>query len=163
MNRTRAPLVLAIALAVTAGLAWGYWQADKRSLQVIDGDSLNLIGTRIRLQGIDAPELSQTCTRNGSSWSCGVEARQKLIELIAGRPVQCRVIELDKYSRTLANCYAGSTNLNKEMVRSGYAIAYLRYSNEYASEQLDAMKAKRGIWSGEFETPENYRVRNSAR
>ena len=169
MNRTRAPLVLAIALAVTAASLWAYWQADRPdkllsgAAQVLDGDSLVLVNRRVRLAFIDAPELSQTCTRNGVAWQCGHAARMKLIELIAGRPVECRKIETDKYWRTIANCFAGSTNLNKEMVRSGFAIAYRRYSVKYATEELEAINAKHGIWSGRFENPEAWRIKNTQR
>lgn len=159
----------AVALAALAGAAYGLWTdqttiwADYSRVKVLDGDSLVFDNRhRIRLAYIDSPELAQTCKAK-HEWNCGYQSKLKLIELIAGRPVECRKIETDKYNRIIANCYAGSISLNKEMVRSGFAIAYRRYSYEYVSEELEAMKAKRGIWSGQFELPEEYRVKNTQR
>lgn len=124
MNRPRAALffgllgILALVSLAIGSVDHSTISAEHQQVRVVDGDSLVLSGIRIRLAYIDAPELSQTCKpdrKNGSEWSCGLQAKLKLIELIAGRPVECRKIELDRYNRWIANCYAGSISLNKEM------------------------------------------------
>jgi hypothetical protein len=131
----------------------------------IDGDSL-MVGLReVRLHGIDAPELSQTCTRSSEAWACGKAAADQLTKLIAGRPVSCMSMGQDQYGRTLGRCRVGETDLNQAMVATGYALAYRRYSTAYVSAEESARVAKRGIWSSTFELPseirhagEDYRV-----
>ncbi|WP_417316838.1 thermonuclease family protein [Emcibacter sp.] len=127
---------------------------------VIDGDTLSIHGRRIRLHAIDAPELSQNCTLNGSSYSCGYESKRYLESLIAGRTVTCHSRDTDKYGRALATCFVGEgADLNARMVESGQAIAYLYFSRAYAGQQSDARDARRGIWKGEFTEPYQYRKR----
>ncbi|MFC7048335.1 thermonuclease family protein [Emcibacter nanhaiensis] len=127
---------------------------------VIDGDTLSIHSRRIRLQGIDAPELSQNCARNGNAYSCGHEAKRYLESLIAGRPVTCHSGEQDEYGRAVAKCFVGGgTDLNARMVERGQAIAYLYFSRDYAAEQSRAKEAGRGIWNGEFLEPYEYRQR----
>lgn len=121
--------------------------------QVIDGDSLVLNGERIRLQGIDAPELDQTCDRPARPYSCGREARSKLRELIGGRKVNCLGWQRDKYQRLLSKCSTGPNELNSGMVASGWAIAY----GDYSAEEASARTAKRGLWGGNFDSPQDWR------
>jgi endonuclease YncB( thermonuclease family) len=121
--------------------------------QVIDGDSLVLNGERIRLQGIDAPELQQTCERPGRSYDCGRESRAKLRELIGGKKVNCLGWQRDKYQRLLSKCSTGLRELNSGMVASGWAIAY----GDYSVEEASARSAKIGLWEGNFDTPQDWR------
>ncbi|CAN7389806.1 thermonuclease family protein [Phyllobacterium sp. LjRoot231] len=116
---------------------------------VIDGDTLSISGNHIRLEGIDAPELNQNCGAN----ACGQVSRQTLIRLIQGRPVRCEGNGHDKYSRSLAICFVGETNLNRAMVEAGQAIAY----GDYRDVELQARRDKKGLWSGVFETPQDWR------
>lgn len=125
--------------------------------RVIDGDSLRVGQTEVRLFGIDAPELSQACTRAGQSWPCGSAAADQLGRLIAGKQVTCLPVGTDKFGRTLARCSAGSIDVNRVMVASGYALAFRRYSFEYISAEDTAKASKRGMWSGTFELPSNVR------
>ena len=126
--------------------------------RVIDGDSLNLAGLEIRLQGIDAIEGEQVCHRdNGERWACGEQATRALRALIARRPVICTHHGTDGYGRTLGTCSVGGTTINDWLVRQGWAVAYTRYSNEYLAAQEEAEKAKRNIWSGTFMNPERWR------
>lgn len=122
-------------------------------LHVGDGDSLDLDGVRYRLAGIDAPETDQTCTLAGERHPCGREAREHLVGLIAGRAVSCAWSKLDKYHRRLGRCRAGDTDLNAAMVRGGWAVAY----GGYESEEADARAHGRGVWSGDFVWPEDFR------
>ena len=111
----------------------------------------------VRLHGIDAPELAQSCTRGGSSWACGKAATDQLAKLIAGQQVTCSSAGIDQYGRTLGQCRAGGTDLNRAMVATGYALAYRRYSAAYVSAEESAEVSKRGIWSGTFELPSEIR------
>ena len=75
--------------------------------QAMDGDSLRLAGQQLRLQGIDAPELHQDCSRQGSAGQrvpCGRQARDATARLLAGRTAHCRLLGQDRYGRELARC-----------------------------------------------------------
>lgn len=121
--------------------------------KLVDGDSLFVGGKEVRLKGIDAPEGRQTCTREGKSWPCGEEARRQLSRLIAGQRVSCNSVEADQHGRLLGFCTAGGKDLNREMVREGFAMSY----GSFEAEQREAKAAKRGLWSGEFQRPRDWR------
>ncbi len=78
----------AIALADVTGPA-----------RVIDGDTLDVQGQRIRLHGIDAPESRQLCFIDGRRWQCGKEAANILMDFIKNRPVRCEDLGRDRYTR----------------------------------------------------------------
>lgn len=124
----------------------------------IDGDSLMVAQTSIRLYGIDAPEFDQICTRGGARWACGTEAAERLSRLVTGKDVTCVPVGRDQYQRLLARCSLLGTDVNRTMVQTGYAIAYRRYSSDYVSAEEQAKAAKRGIWAGEFEMPDAVRA-----
>jgi endonuclease YncB( thermonuclease family) len=126
-------------------------------VEITDGDSFEIGSTSIRLYGIDAPEGRQSCTRDGRDWACGNEAARKLRGLTGDRNVTCTQRDIDDYGRIVAVCRSGSTDLAAEMARSGFATAYRRYSTDYVDEESEAKAARRGIWAGEFTTPELYR------
>jgi endonuclease YncB( thermonuclease family) len=123
-----------------------------------DGDSLTVDAREVRLFGIDAPEFNQTCKRNGVPWSCGAEAADRLSRLVTGREVRCKMINTDDYGRAVSRCNVGATDINAVMVESGYALAYRRYSTDYVAAEERAKAAKRGLWSGTFETPRAHRL-----
>ncbi len=131
-------------------------------VRVIDGDSLHADGKRIRLTGIDAPELLQTCRdAQAREWPCGQAAKTRLLELVSRGKVACTARGHDRYGRTLAVCSAGGTaDLGEALVREGYAVSYTRYSYAYLAAELAARFARRGLWQGEFESPEDWRHRH---
>ena len=117
---------------------------------VIDGDTIDVAGLRIRLEGIDAPESSQTClTAAGQVWPCGSVATRELGRLMAGRDVSCENRGLDKYGRTLGICSVGSLDINAEMVRQGWAWAFVKYSQAYVAVEEQARGNRAGIWQGQ--------------
>jgi endonuclease YncB( thermonuclease family) len=128
---------------------------------VIDGDTIDISGTRIRLLGIDAPESAQSCTDgNKRSWLCGRAATRELKALIAGRQLACEPSGLDRYRRVLAVCaLPDGIDVNAWMVRQGWALAY-GYSSPYRSQEAEAQAAKRGIWTGTFMAPWDWRHRH---
>lgn len=124
----------------------------------IDGDSLDIGGTRVRLFGIDAPEFDQTCKKDGSPWTCGQSAKEQLAALIDGQAIECQGQGVDQHARVLAVCWAGREELNQAMVEQGWAIAYRQFSDAYIAAELNAKMARLGIWSSSFKTPSEYRI-----
>ncbi|WP_424928292.1 thermonuclease family protein [Amaricoccus tamworthensis] len=124
---------------------------------VQDGDSLEIRGQRIRLEGIDAPEYGQTCDRDGKTERCGRIAASHLRSEIGWQPVQCASQGYDRYGRMLAYCYQDGTDLNEMMVRSGHAVAYRQYTRRYVSAETEARRAGRGIWATDFDMPWDWR------
>ncbi|WP_269929601.1 thermonuclease family protein [Aminobacter sp. HY435] len=119
-----------------------------------DGDSITLGGERIRLVGIDAPEFSQTCRKDGEDYPCGRRSREALSKLVGRRPVVCSGRERDKYNRLLGECRAGNIDLNRAQVEAGWAVSY----GGYQVEELAARRAGSGMWAGEFERPRDWRA-----
>ena len=126
--------------------------------KVIDGDTIVVAGERVRLQGIDAPELQQTCTAYGQSWACGRTSAEWLREHLNGRQVECIGHARDRYRRLLAVCYAGGESINDRIVREGWALAFRRYSTDYVQAEAVAKRAGAGIWRGEFTPPWEWRA-----
>lgn len=117
---------------------------------VLDGDTLELGHLRIRLYGIDAPELDQRCgTPDGGDWPCGTVARDRLASLVAGVEVGCEPRERDSYGRLIARCAANGHDLGARLVGEGLAWAYLAFSHHYAEAEAEARGAGIGIWQGE--------------
>lgn len=118
-------------------------------IRVIDGDTIEIAGNRVRLEGIDAPETGQMCeTARGEMWDCGNAATRVLVSLTQQRRVECKAQALDKYGRVLAICFAGGLNVNAEMVKRGFAWAFVKYSKLYVAEEAVARQMKAGIWQG---------------
>lgn len=127
---------------------------------VIDGDTLDIHGERIRLWGIDAPESSQPCQRAGETWRCGQQAALALADWLDGVPVHCVARNKDYYGRTVAVCTRSGVQVNSWLVIQGWALDYPRYSKgEYKAEQVAAEQAQRGVWQGTFTKPWEYRRR----
>jgi endonuclease YncB( thermonuclease family) len=126
--------------------------------RVLDGDTIEIAGTRLRLHGIDAPEVKQPCTAYGQIWPCGKVAKQWLAARLEGREVTCRPKGHDRYDRTVAVCYVGGEDLAGRIVAEGWALDYRKYSLKYVGAENDARAAGRGIWRGTFQTPWDWRA-----
>jgi endonuclease YncB( thermonuclease family) len=129
--------------------------------RVVDGDSLVIGASRIRLFGIDAPEGRQHCRdAEGRGYSCGEAARRALIAAIAGREVSCIPVGLS-HDRSVAVCTANGRDLSDAMVRSGHALDLRRHSRgRYSAAEREARDARRGLWAGDFERPAEWRRGN---
>jgi endonuclease YncB( thermonuclease family) len=127
--------------------------------RILDGDTIDITGTRVRLYGIDAPEMGQKC-RGGffGSWRCGSQAASTLARLIDRRDVRCERRGIDKYGRTLARCFIDTTDLAGEMVRRGMAWAFTRYSQDYVAIEQQARAARVGIWRADNKPAWDYRA-----
>ena len=126
---------------------------------IVDGDTLEIHGTRIRLWGIDAPESSQRCTApDGRQWRCGAAAANRLAEFVGNRTVSCRPRDTDRYGRLIAACSVGNQDLGRWVVENGWAFAFSRYSRDYVSDEARALAARRGIHAGACQRPWEYRA-----
>lgn len=124
---------------------------------VIDGDTLDFSrpAARVRIAGIDAPELEQTCRdAGGTEWPCGATALETMRDLVADG-VRCSGNDIDRYGRFLVTCVAAGGDVGAAMVLAGMAVA----SGRYGEEEQRAREQKLGIWVGEFERPRAFRQR----
>jgi endonuclease YncB( thermonuclease family) len=156
--------VLATAAAIALSIPAPALARDAVSgrARVVDGDTLVIGRQHIRLDGIDAPENDQICLdATGARWTCGIAARDQLARRIGAASVSCAANGRDRYGRALADCSAGGENLNAWMVRQGWALAYVHYSQRYAGDETGARQARRGLWAGAFIAPWNWRHRDT--
>ena len=128
-------------------------------LRVIDGDTVTVGGETVRLFGIDAPEADQTCTSAaGDPWPCGAWAAAEVAARFEGSRVSCERLDTDRYGRTVARCREDGADIAESIVAAGLALAYRDYSWDYDLAEKSARVAGRGLWSGRFETPADWRA-----
>ena len=129
--------------------------------RIREGDQIQIGNTRIRLGGIDAPSADQLCLNtNGERWTCGVAARDELIRYADKKTWTCHTRQIDRRGRTVARCEVDGEDIQKWMVRSGWALSYVRFSHDYDADEKAAREAKTGMWQGAFIAPWDWRVRN---
>jgi endonuclease YncB( thermonuclease family) len=150
-------LAIAVLFLATPAMA-----ADITGIpRIVDGDTVQIDQTKIRLTGIDAPETDQVCLDpNGERWSCGISARDELVEHAGGKPWTCHVSGTDRYGRTLAACEVDGEDIQQWMVRSGWALSFVRYSHAYDADEVIARSNQAGLWIGAFIAPWDWRHRN---
>lgn len=147
-----------IMLSVQILLAASHLFATSAFAQVataIDGDTLKIGGRPVRIHGIDAPEIRQRC----GAWQAGELAQEALAAMVTGRTVRCEGRGNDRFGRMLATCKIDSFDIGAEMVRSGMALAFVRYSSDYVSQEAEAKAAGRGMHGYACEAPWEYRAR----
>jgi endonuclease YncB( thermonuclease family) len=158
INSVLVAAVLVAGALITERFAGWLVPAVTGTMHIVDGDSFELGGERVRLDGIDAPELHQDCGGASKPWPCGRAAREALRKAASAGAVSCRPIDTDVYGRSVSVCEAGGADLAKAMVVQGLAVST---GLAYAREQGEARRAKRGIWAGPFEEPASWRARNN--
>lgn len=133
-------------------------------VRVIDGDTLVAGGLRLRLHGIDAPELRQTCPlASGKTWACGIWARDQLRNLTRGKRLACSSLGTDRYDRQIVRCTVDGQDLAAAMVRAGAAMAYRKYSTDHVAAEAQARQRAVGIWQSEgAQPPAEHRLAGSA-
>ena len=165
---------LLIALLLTAMLVaayfYGVWTDQRQTipvtgqkLYVVDGDSF-VVGTRnLRLGGIDAPELKQTCKDSqNAEWPCGRMARASLEKLLLEPGLSCLAEAQDRYTRSVATCNSTSIqDIAAAQVKLGMAVTHeFNGMRDYGREEDAARAEKRGIWRGAFDRPEEWRAKH---
>ncbi len=128
--------------------------------RIIDGDTIEIAGRRIRLYGIDAPESAQTCVADNKRWPCGTNATLALSGMISTNWVSCRERDIDRYGRIVAVCHLAGPqgpDVNAMMVAEGWALAYRRFSTDYVTAEAGAQRARKGLWRGDFIRPWDWR------
>ena len=157
-------MIRIIAALVTAVLSFPAIAREPSSpifgrASVIDGDTIEIRGQRIRLFGIDAPESRQTCTdAQGVAYRCGQKAAQALDYRISDGVVTCEPKDRDRYGRVVAVCRAYGEDLSAWMTGLGWALAFRRYSTQYVPAEELAERRKAGMWSGQFVPPWEWRA-----
>jgi endonuclease YncB( thermonuclease family) len=130
--------------------------------KVREGHQVQIGNSRIRLGGIDAPEVDQLCLNTkGERWTCGVAARDELIRHTENKPWTCHVRQTDRRGRLVARCEVDGEDIQKWMVKNGWALSYVRFSHDYDADEKAARDAKAGMWQGAFIAPWDWRVRNN--
>jgi endonuclease YncB( thermonuclease family) len=126
---------------------------------VVDGDTIEIHDTRIRLFGIDAPESAQTCRDAADKeYRCGQVAANELADHLDGKTVACIPRELDRYGRTVALCMVSDADIGDWLVRRGLAVDFTYYSKgKYRLAQDEASLARAGMWAGRFVEPRYFR------
>ncbi|WP_234053703.1 MULTISPECIES: thermonuclease family protein [unclassified Xanthobacter] len=144
-------VALALLGLVPASLA----QEIAGRASVIDADTLDIHGQRVRLLGIDAPESQQLCRNRatGSQVRCGGAAAFYLADLIGSATVTCEGTNRDRYGRMLAHCRVRGEDIGKALVRAGWARAYVQFSQEYVTQEEEARAAGVGVWATDFQAP----------
>ena len=181
------PFALALLVAPLQARAYDAGAANAKPVQlkgaayVQDGDTLKIGNQWVRMVGIDAPEIDQSCSlKTNPTWACGAEAASELHRKVAGQTVTCIGKQFDLYKRLLATCYLGTVpevpakpapvvptasgtappraiNLNQWMVRSGWATAYRYFSHIYVADEDYAKSRRQNIWSSHFIEPYYWR------
>ena len=140
--------------------------------RIVDGDTIHIKEYKIRLEGIDAPEMRQKCKKEKlkissligfilyKEYNCGEVSKEKLESKVDRAKIKCISSSKDKYERYLAKCFKDKINLNQWMVRNGHAVAYRRYSKEYIPDEDFAKENELGLWQGKFLDPEKWRKLN---
>ena len=140
--------------------------------RIVDGDTVHIKEYKIRLEGIDAPEIRQKCKKEKlkissiigftfyKDYNCGEVSKENLEAKVDRSIIKCISSSKDRYERYLAKCFKDKINLNRWMVRNGHAVAYRRYSKEYVIDEEFAKENKLGLWRGKFLHPEKWRKLN---
>jgi endonuclease YncB( thermonuclease family) len=153
-------LATSFMMSVSAIPATAAPTTSSGTADVVDGDTLEIDGTRVRLFGIDAPESAQRCKdQRASDWACGRSATRALERLTNGQEVTCRGDTRDDYGRLLAVCTTASGEINASLVRDGLAWAFVKYSDAYVSIEAEARVARRGVFAAVNEPPWDFRAK----
>lgn len=127
--------------------------------KVINGDTISLQGHYLRLYGIDAPESNQTCAdRHGRSYQCGQKAASWLRDWIGENDLDCRIMQQDSRGNLVGTCSLGQYDLGAAIVNAGWALAYVKYTDVYAPYESQARENRRGLWSGTFYKPSDWKI-----
>ena len=129
--------------------------------RVIDGNTLEISGQKFQIFGTDAPDIPQGCFKEDEVfYRCGYESARYLHSLIDGKRVHCLPVERVQPHVTLARCSTGGKDLGEKIVKEGYAVVAPGIA-VYSGEEAEAKQSKRGLWSGKFMLPHQWRSQKS--
>lgn len=149
-------VLLAFAPPAVAGFAG--------AVRVIDGDTLDVGGVRVRLHGIDAPETGQICqTSQGQDWDCGTWVSREVRARYQGARASCDPVDKDRYGRIVATCRVAGEDMGRRLVQRGMAVAYRKYSRAYVADEAAAKRTHAGLHSGQFRRPSQHRKKTTKR
>ncbi|MFW7354566.1 MAG: thermonuclease family protein [Brucella sp.] len=163
--------MIALTLAVELAVAEQWPGSVAGTARVIDGDTISIRQQRVRIAAIDACEKEQSGLLNGKTWPCGLVARSYLRKMIDGKHVSCRIVDVDRYKRSVGQCFLGDAVIGNAMVRAGQAEAMLRYLPrshgidiaEYGYAENAARERLLGMWAADVESPHLYRRTHASR
>ncbi len=150
--------MLFLGLLIAAKLENDNRQTFAGRFIAVDGDTLMQAGARFRLEGIDAPEIGQSCGPAEAPTACGEIAKRRLAEWVARNDFSCRGGDRDRYGRLLVRCRAGEADVNAALVRDGFAVSYGDYGREETAARLDG----KGLWAAVFQRPADWRRSHQA-
>ena len=137
------------------------WDGAVGRASVIDADTIEIHGERIRLHGVDAPEGRQNCFMpDNTPWRCGQQGALALSDFLGSAPVSCERLDTDRYGRMVGRCNAQGQDVSAWLVVSGWAMAYVKYSRDYVVAEQIAREARLGIWQGTVQPPWEWRKKN---
>tara|TARA_R110002049_G_scaffold46486_5_gene135077 strand:- start:888 stop:1553 length:666 start_codon:yes stop_codon:yes gene_type:complete len=161
---------MAVAAVAAFSFSGGMLQANlgdrgfSGPVRVVDGDTLEVAGIKVRLHAIDAPETDQMClTRQGTDWACGGWITKVVRDRYSGQTAQCQGIETDRYGRTVARCTALGEDIGGWLVAEGFAFAYVQYGSDYVEIERRAAAADRGLHAVRMQTPAEHRKAKRSR
>jgi endonuclease YncB( thermonuclease family) len=133
------------------------------TVRVIDGDTFDVGGTRVRLHGIDAPERDQPCTSSqGEVWSCGQWVSDEVRARYQNAQAQCIPVTSDRYGRTVAKCFVNGTDVGRSLVQEGLAFAYRKYALDYDLDEKGAAIRNLCLHASTVEAPAAFRAARGA-
>lgn len=151
-------LAILLLSIIVSGMVSPKAQSITGTAKAIDGDTIDMTGQKVRLRGIDAPELRQTCQRDSVIWPCGAQARDQLASMLTGRDVQCDGDGAAAGDILTARCRADGADLAEAMVASSFATVTVGGEADYGAMAARVQKRKSGIWAGPFDLPQAWRV-----
>jgi endonuclease YncB( thermonuclease family) len=152
-------LTLALVIFVLGPAAHAAEKRITGTIHVIDGDTFDVGGTRVRLFGIDAPEGDQTCTdAGGTELRCGSFVTKQVRDAYRGKQAVCKQVDTDRYGRSVARCIVGNVDVGQSLVASGLAFAFAEYSRDYVAVEKAAIRAGRGIHAYRLIRPSEFRA-----
>lgn len=155
------PVVLAVALPSNlfgSAPSDRQWQAESAAIRIVDGETIGLGDKMVRLAGIAAPARGDACrSAAGEAFDCGAAATAALTRLLAGKDVSCRIVGRDGFGRGLGQCSANGADINRALVRGGFAVAS---SSALRGYETTARQNAQGLWAHGAGAPATWRIRD---
>ncbi len=132
--------------------------------KVVTGSILRLNGLNIKLLGADAPNLEQNCSNSrGQAYDCGHKSASWLQNWINGQEVKCHILGNVIKHRATGVCFLGEYDVAAAVVEAGWAVAYTKNTDVYVPYEKQARKELKGLWSGRFYRPSDWRKMQAQR